>query len=181
MAGCPIREKADVPITVVGAGNWLISCDRVGPRVLALCAERFGDGVELFDSGSAGLALLDCIRGQELMLVVDACKWGGRRGEIRVLDVDRASDPSSGFSVHQLGPLETLAVARQLTPEKLPRHVRLIAVETEGLNEAELELACGRVLAVLDKEIACWRERHALHAPTPEQDFSYCRHQEDAQ
>jgi hydrogenase maturation protease len=176
-----MNEKADVPITIVGAGNWLISCDRVGPKVLALCADRFGDGVELFDSGSAGLALLDCIRGQELMLVVDACKWGGRRGEIRVMDVDRATDPSSGFSVHQLGPLETLAVVRHLSPEKLPRNMKLIAVETEGLNEAELEFVCGQVLAVLDKEIACWRDRHVLHTPTPEQDYPYRRQQEDAQ
>jgi hydrogenase maturation protease len=157
------RAAADAgaPITVVGAGNWLISCDRIGPRVLELCTGRFGDDVELFESGSAGLALLDCIRGQELMLVVDACKGGCRSGEIRIIEMEYPTDLPYGPSMHQFGPLETLAIASHLYPEKLPRQTRLIVVETEGLNETELEDACGRVLTVLSREIAVWRGHHA--------------------
>ncbi|MFP4315915.1 MAG: hydrogenase maturation protease [Desulfovibrionales bacterium] len=148
------------PITIVGAGNWLVSCDRIGPRVLQLCQRRYGSGVELFDSGSAGLALLDCIRGQDLLMVVDACKHGGPSGEITIREMDFISDLTHGPSVHQIGPLETLVVARHLYPERLPRRVLLVMVETEGMMESDLDSVCRRVIALLDREIFDWRKQH---------------------
>ncbi len=145
------------PVTIVGAGNWLISCDRIGPRVLELCRDRFASEVELFNSGSAGLSLLDGLRGQELMLIVDACSQGWPSGEVRVREMDFSSPSARGSSLHQIGPLETLSVARQLYPEKIPRRVVLILVETEGLTETDIDQACTRVLAAVDKEIKLWR------------------------
>lgn len=145
------------PVTIVGAGNWLISCDRIGPRVLELCRDRYASGVELFNSGSAGLGLLDCLRGQELMLIVDACSQGWPSGAVRVTEMDFSLPSSRGASLHQIGPLETLSVARQLYPEKIPRRVILILVETEGLADRDIDQTCIRVLAAVDKEIKLWR------------------------
>jgi hydrogenase maturation protease len=149
--------SAAPPVSVVGAGNWLFTHDRVGPRVLEKLAGRYGDEVELCDAGSGGLNVLDFLRGQELLLLVDACVDGGRVGEVRVLEPDLDVTPTSGSSVHQIGPIEALIVARELYPEQLPQKSLLILVETEGIDEALMEAACDEVVARLDQELARWR------------------------
>lgn len=149
--------QALAPVSVVGAGNWLLSHDRIGPEVLRRLEGRHGPEVALLDIGCAGLDLLDHLHGQDLMLLLDACIQGGRPGEVRVLDADPDRVPESGSSVHQLGPLEVLAVARRLFPETLPRRVRLILVESEGLTPDDEARACEAVLAQVDQEIAAWR------------------------
>jgi hypothetical protein len=59
--------------------------------------------------------------------------------------------------VHQIGPVETLKVARQLFPESLPRRVILVLVETAGADEEVQEAACRQVVDVLDNQIERWR------------------------
>lgn len=153
-----MSEGASRPVTVIGAGNWLLTHDRVGPRVLEKIAGRYGPEVEICDAGSGGLNVLDFLWGQELLLVVDACVEGGAPGEVRVIAPDLDAVPSSGLSVHQVGPVEALAVARALFPERLPQQSMLILVETDGIDETTLERACDEAVARLDEEIARWRE-----------------------
>ena len=153
----PIQTKA--PVAVVGVGNWLVSYDRIGPLVLNLCEGRYGPDVELFDAGSAGLALLDCIDAQDLMLVVDACRSNGTPGKVRVAEMDVEAHMTSVPGLHQIGPLETLVVARHLFPEKLPRRLLFLLVETDGLSDDDLEQTGQRVVALIDEEIARYRNR----------------------
>ena len=147
------------PISIAGAGNWLLAHDRIGPQVLERAAGRYGPEVELCELGSRGLGLLDLLRGQELLLVVDACLFGGAPGEIHVVDpdLDAAGGEGGAVSVHQIGPLEALYVARELYPEQLPRTIRLVLVETEGLTRTKEEATCTRVLQALDREVQAWR------------------------
>jgi hydrogenase maturation protease len=142
---------------VVGAGNWLLTHDRVGPRVLEKLAGRYDEQVELCDAGAGGLNVLDFMRGQELLVLVDACVEGGPVGEVRVLEPDLDVVPTTGSSVHQIGPIEALIVARELYPERLPRKSLLILVETDGIDEATMEAACDEVVARLDDELVRWR------------------------
>ena len=151
------RDRSKASLAVVCVGNWLISYDRIGPKVLALSEGRYGPDVALFDAGSAGLALLDCIDGQGLMMVVDACKTGGRTGEIHVTETDFEAEISPGPGLHQIGPMETLAVARQLFPEKLPHRLLFVLVETDGMNDAQLDKAGHRVVSIIEGEIAQFR------------------------
>jgi hydrogenase maturation protease len=153
----PGTSSSRARVTVAGAGSRLIPCDSVGPRVLELCSGRFGEEVELFECGTTPLSLLDCIRGQELMLIVDACTGVFRSGEVRIMDLEQTHELTGGNGMHQLGPMEALAVARSLYPEKLPQRTVLVMVETEGLSGIELEKVCGRVLTVLDRQMEGWR------------------------
>ncbi|MBI5545916.1 MAG: hydrogenase maturation protease [Deltaproteobacteria bacterium] len=126
----------------------MLSHDRVGPRVLELLAGRFPpSSVELVNLGNAGLALLDQLRGQELLVVVDACVLGGEPGFVHEIeDPDSAPGSFAGVaSVHQIGPLEALTIARLLFPQQLPRKTLLYLVETDGLEEARQELICREV------------------------------------
>ena len=166
-APCPERSDDDTrpPVAVVGAGNWLIFQDRLGPRVIERIAGRYGPEVEIFNAGSAGLALLDCIAGQQLMLIVDACALGGQPGEIHQMEYDPdAPTATAGASVHQLGPLETLAVAKHLYPDQLPLRILLILVETQGIDDATEDEACRQVVSLLDREVERWRSRQAQQA-----------------
>ncbi len=156
------RETARAPISIAGAGNWLVSWDRIGPRVLELLEGRFpGSEVELVDLGSAGLALLDALRAQELLILVDASNLGGEPGSIRELSPDLTGSFQGVLSAHQVGMLETLALAKLLFPETLPRETIAFLVETTGLGEARQEQVCREVVARVCERVERWARREA--------------------
>jgi len=141
-------------ITIVGAGNPLLACDRVGPEVLDRIAGRYGPEVELCSVGAAGLALLDHLHGQELLVVIDACVGAGDPERVRVVEPDLERPAARETSVHQIGPFETLAAARHLYPTLMPRAIRFILVETDDMDAHAEEAACLRVVSLLDRELA---------------------------
>jgi hydrogenase maturation protease len=152
-----VTDVPAAPVTVAGSGNWLLAQDRVGPQVLARLADRLPEEVELAELGSSSLALLDWLRGQELLVVVDACVGRGAPGEVSVSDTDGGELPRGWPSLHQIGPLETLAVARALQPELLPRRVVLVQVETGGLPPEDEEHACAAAVTAVERELESWR------------------------
>jgi len=140
-------------VTIAGSGNWLLGHDRVGPRVLAMLDQRYPHEVDICDLGTSALALLDHLRGQELLLIIDACLGYGAAGEVLVIQPDLENTPGRGASIHQIGPVEALAVLRHLEPGSMPQRMLLILVETGGLSEDQEHEACERVVEVLDREI----------------------------
>ena len=150
-------------MAVVGAGNWLIASDRAGPLVLERIRGRYGPEVEIRNIGSAGLALLDHLHGQELMCLVDACLTGGPPGRVHVAELSFDGIPDPVGSLHQIGPLETLAIAARLYPENMPKRAVLIGIETGGIDDRIEEMACEEAVEILDREIeSWWRAREVL-------------------
>lgn len=145
------------PITVAAAGNWIISCDRIGPRVLAEVERLAPPGVELSDVGMSGLALLDHLHAQELLVVVDACVGHGSPGQVLVEELDLLAPLGREPSVHQIGPREALVVASHLYPGEMPERVRLVLVETGGLEESGEDDAVRQAAEAVMNEIECWR------------------------
>ncbi len=152
-------SRLPAPVAVVGVGNWLVSCDRIGPNVLQKCSQRFGPEIDLIEIGCVGLALLDHIAKQELMIIVDACCGMGARGEIMVREPDLNSFETTAGGCHQIGAMETLVVANFLYPERLPRKLVLILAETNGLNTLEMEKACDRITGLIEEKIETWQHR----------------------
>lgn len=150
-------EATGRPITVAAAGNWIISCDRIGPRVLREVERLAPPGVELADVGTSGLALLDRLHAQDLLVVVDACVGRGRAGEVLVEEPDLLAPFGREPSVHQIGPRETLVVASHLYPGEMPERVRLVLVETGGLEESGEDDAVRNAADAVMNEIECWR------------------------
>lgn len=139
-------------VTVVGAGNALVEHDRVGPAVVRELRSLVGEEVEVCELRGDGLALLDLLRGQELLVVVDACALGGEPGAVEVLDLQslRARVATGrGTTLHQIGPDEVLRVAEALFPETLPLKVLVVLVETGGLGDPELAQTQGRVIELV--------------------------------
>lgn len=141
-------------VTIIGAGNWLILHDCVGPRVLELIRGRYGPEVEICESACTGLSLLDHLHGQDLLIVVDAGLFGGYPGQIREIGKEEGfrscTCPGHAASIHQIGPFEALYVARKLYPNWLPRQLVSIIVETRDIDSEILQTACRRVAVIID-------------------------------
>ena len=153
---------SSVAVSVVGAGHWMLTYDRVGPRVLELCQGRFDPAVvELCETGTAGLGLLDFMRGQQLMIIVDACLSGVPAGTVMLQEPDLSEPVGRESSVHQLGPIEALQVAKHLQPALLPERTLLALVETGGIDEETLEVACRQVVELLDEQLTPYLQRGA--------------------
>lgn len=145
------------PVTVLGAGHWGIATDRSGPQVVERLRHRYGDEVEVEHLGVRALGLLDHLHGQELLCLVDACLLGGAPGQVYVTELHGDEATGAVGSLHQIGPLETLAIAARLYPEALPKRALLIGIETGGIDERTEALACDAAVAALDREIDRWR------------------------
>jgi hypothetical protein len=63
-------------------------------------------------------------------------------------------------------------VARHLFPEKLPRRVLFILVETEGLGKEQLNRAAREVVFVIDDEVKRCGEK-CLDLHEPKMNFSF--------
>jgi hydrogenase maturation protease len=146
-----VTEVANLQrLTLAGAGNALIAHDRIGPAVIDAFRACPLDDLEVVELRGGGLGLLDVLRGQDALIVVDACATGGAPGaqrEVELPELLATPQPPQGMSLHQIGPLEALQVAAELYPERMPRRVILLLVETEGLDEAGEVLARNAVTA----------------------------------
>jgi hydrogenase maturation protease len=163
LAGSPGSEQATElasdgrpAVTVVGCGNWLQQVDSLGPMVLAALAERGLDAV-LADVGTSVLGLLDLLQGQELLVLVDTCVGMGSPGSVVVCEPDLETAAWTHTSVHQVGPVETLVVAREPFPEYLPQRIVMVLLETGGLDSEEERRLCQRGVAAVERELESWR------------------------
>ncbi|MFW5936563.1 MAG: hydrogenase maturation protease [Desulfosalsimonas sp.] len=150
----PGRDHSPPTVVIVGNGNWQVASDKAGPMVIKSLAGRYGASVQIKDIGTSALGLLECLDSQDLMLVVDACVKGGAPGEIHVIQPDLDAPLREKPGLHQIGPVETLMVAKYLYPHTLPKTISLILIETQGLNDADLEPVCQRGVSIIDRKIA---------------------------
>lgn len=141
------------PVVVVGCGNRRSRDDRIGPRVVSSLRGRLGPGVEVADVGTTMLGLLDVLDGQELLVLVDACVGRGRPGDVLVVEPELDALVPDTVGTHQIGPIETLVVARELYPGRLPGRTVMVLVETPTASEAAQTEACERAAAEVIRTI----------------------------
>jgi hydrogenase maturation protease len=128
------------PTLVLGLGNILLRDEGVGVRVVqALEQAPLPPGVELLDGGTAGIDLLDALADRRKLVVIDALDGDLAPGTVLRLAPDElAPREAPGVSLHDLGLLETLVLARHLNAA--PREVVIIGVKP-GSVECGLELS----------------------------------------
>jgi hydrogenase maturation protease len=111
--GC-LLESMPCPILILGVGNTLLRDEGVGVRVVQTMAQQGSiAGVEFYDGGTAGLDLLDVLAGRRKVIVVDAIASGSKPGTVLRFGPEELP-VWLGPSQHDLGLLETLAIAKQL-------------------------------------------------------------------
>ena len=115
---------------VLGLGNDLLGDDGVGLAVARAVQERAPAGVEVVESGEAGLALVELLTGYQVAVIVDAIHTGqSPPGTIRRLErgaFARVLAPSA----HYAGLPEVFDLGERLGLE-LPAKLAVIAVEVE--------------------------------------------------
>lgn len=156
---CGAAEMATIPsprIMVLGIGNTLLQDEGVGVHAMRRLQQESDDlaGVEFMDGGTLSFTLAGPIGDVDCLLVIDAAELGGLPGSIEVFsdgDMDRFLGSNRQCSVHEVGLLDLLAIAR-LT-DKLPPRRALIGIQPEVLDWGEspsatvaqaLPLACAR-------------------------------------
>jgi hydrogenase maturation protease len=103
-------------IVIIGIGNLILQDEGVGVHaVRELGKHALPAHVEVIDGGTATMELLPVIREAERIIVIDALRGGEEPGTIyRLSPEDLMIDAESPLSLHQVGLLEVLGMARQL-------------------------------------------------------------------
>ncbi|MBN1254134.1 MAG: HyaD/HybD family hydrogenase maturation endopeptidase [Deltaproteobacteria bacterium] len=147
-------------VVIIGIGNLILQDEGVGVHaVRALEGRELPPGVEVIDGGTYLMDLLSVIQEAERIIVIDALRGGEKPGTIyRLSPDDLMGETERPLSLHQVGLLEVLGMARQLggspqaviigvepkeiswgmelTPEvqaRLPRVIDAIFEELKGL------------------------------------------------
>ena len=101
---------------VLGIGNILMKDEGVGVHVVeALQGMPLPEDVEVADGGTFGTGLIDLIADREHLIVIDAIHADEAPGAVlRFADDEYAAQPPAVMSLHEVGILETLRMARLL-------------------------------------------------------------------
>ncbi len=123
---------------IIGVGNTLLSDEGVGVAVAKeLMNEKLPAGVHVMDAGCALLNVLIDLDEFDKVIIVDAVSGGGKPGDIYRFDssalADKASAPRCSASLHEIGILESIAMA-EISGAKVP------PITIIGVEPAKLEL-----------------------------------------
>ncbi len=92
-----------------------------------------GENVDVIEAGTAGLSILDSVRGYDRLIVVDAIVSGAAPGTIHQLcgpEIARTSHLGPG---HEADLPTVLAFGEKLTGGQMPREVFVVAVEASDV------------------------------------------------
>ena len=145
-------------VVVLGVGNLLLRDEGAGVHLIQKLREmEIGEGVELVDGGTSLLDFLPQMKHISKLIIVDAVKLGGKPGRTyRICVDDSLLKGGKGMtSLHQLGVVETLAIAQKMG--KLPPTV-IIGIEPKeiayGLElSPEIEREMGKMVNLILDEI----------------------------
>ena len=128
------------PTLVLGLGNILLRDEGVGVRVVQAMEQMpLPPGVEVLDGGTAGVDLLDVLADRWKVIVIDAIDGDIAPGTVLRLTPDElVPRHEPGVSLHDLGLVETLALAGHLNAS--PQEVVIIGVSPHDV-ECGLELS----------------------------------------
>jgi hydrogenase maturation protease len=131
---------------IAGVGNVLRGDDGFGIEVLHLLQRKLDiDGVEFFESGIAGIALVQLlIDGFDALIIVDALDRGGAPGQVYILEPDleslgKENANSDTVDLHQADPEGVLRLANAL--RVLPKHVWIAGCQAVGCDDLEAPLS----------------------------------------
>jgi hydrogenase maturation protease len=144
---------------IVCIGNDLAADDGVGHVVYeGLARKVLPEDTRCALLGVGGMALIDELEGEDLLVVVDAVQLGHKPGTIHILDWNQLP-PSTirPVSGHGIGIREAVEVAQRVCPEKTPKRVYLVGIEGKcfdelgaGLTEEVAEAVDGAVKEVMN-------------------------------
>ncbi|UCG94724.1 MAG: hydrogenase maturation protease [Candidatus Aerophobus sp.] len=145
-------------VVVLGAGNLLLRDEGVGVHVIQKLREmEIAEGIELVDGGTSILDSIPQAEDVSKLIIVDAIKLGGKPGKTYRICVDDflLKDAKGMTSLHQLGVVETLAIAQKMG--ELP-HTVIIGIEPKEIGyglelSPEVKREMGKVVNLILEEV----------------------------
>lgn len=123
-------------LAIIGCGNTNRSDDGVGPEVIArLRSWQLPNGVELYDAGTDGMAVLYRARGLTHLILVDAATPEDSPGAIYEVPGSLLESPSmNGLNLHEFRWNHALHAGRRIYGDEFPEHVIVFLIEAETLE-----------------------------------------------
>ena len=148
---------------ILGIGNTLLSDEGAGVHAIRLLGERYPNSnhVTLVDGGTLSFTLAGPIEDANHLIVIDAAELQAEPGTVRVFveeDMDRFIGSQKKSSVHEVGLLDLLTIAR--LADHLPEHRALIGIQPEFLDWGEeptpsvrgaIPAACDRAMELVER------------------------------
>jgi len=122
---------------IVCIGNDLVADDAIGHALYHILTEKPPvTDVRLCLLGVGGMAVVDQLQGEAVLVVVDAVQFGASPGTVHVLGWEQLpATEMRPVSGHGIGVREALEVCRKLYPERMPRQIYLVGVEGVCFNK----------------------------------------------
>jgi hydrogenase maturation protease len=152
------------PLLILGIGNILLRDEGIGVHVIEAIEARvaagtltLSDDVDLYDGGTFGIDLIDIIADRRRVVCIDAVQADIPPATvIRFTSDEMARKDAADMSLHQVGLLETLEMARQLGCA--PKEVILFGVAPKELSPGlemtpEVSALIPRIIDLVLKEI----------------------------
>ena len=145
-------------IVILGVGNLLLRDEGVGVHLIQKLREmEIGERVELIDGGTSLLDFIPQAEDVSKLIIVDAIKLGGKPGKTyRICVDDSLLRGAKGMtSLHQLGVVETLAIAQKMG--RLP-HTVIIGIEPKEIGyglelSPEVKRKMGKLVNLILEEV----------------------------
>jgi hydrogenase maturation protease len=125
-------------IVLIGIGQELRGDDAAGIEIVREWQQAYPDTarqtrVEL--SPLPGLGLLDLLEGAQTAILVDAVKSDAKPGTVHTVGLEDVEAFAAGSgSAHGFGVAETLALAKQVSPDSLPEQIILLGIEIQHMD-----------------------------------------------
>jgi len=117
---------------ILGLGNILLKDEGIGVHVIRELKKHNLPGVEIIDGGTAGMDLLSFVKNVQKLIIIDAIRLNKRPGLIYCLHPYEMEFTRPNISLHQVGVLEILSVAKKL--HCLPEDTIIIGVEPKEIT-----------------------------------------------
>ncbi|RPF49315.1 hydrogenase maturation protease [Thermodesulfitimonas autotrophica] len=148
-------------LLVLGVGNVLLRDEGIGVHAVRELRQRgYPPEVEIVDGGTAGLDLLHFIEDASHLIVIDAVNGGAAPGTLFRFTPEELDGcvPVSGYSLHGVGLLEVLHLARAMGV--LPPTV-IFGIQPADLSwgtelSAPVAARLPRLLELIHEEIESW-------------------------
>jgi hydrogenase maturation protease len=146
-----------VKVIVVGIGNPILKDDSVGIKVVEELSKEVDVDTALLTT--TNFEVLDKIIGYDKAIIVDAIKTGNDPGTIYELSIDDIFVTFSFTNTHNLTLATTLKLGYVIFPDKMPKEIKLFAVEAEDVENfgkectPKVKEAIPKVVELIKKEL----------------------------
>jgi len=121
-----------VKTIVVGIGNPILRDDSVGIKIVEMISKEIDVDTAILTA--TNFDVLDKILGYDRAIIVDAIRMGNEPGTIYELTIEDIFLTYSYTNTHNLTLATTLKLGYVIFPEKMPKEIKLIAVEVEDVE-----------------------------------------------